>query len=63
MATRLLERGAPWTVINGNDKKAARIHALYQAVQANADFRPFLLPPIPRASILVGRPPEDQPSP
>ena len=24
-----------------------------------ADLRPFLLPPIPRASIIVGRPPED----
>ena len=23
-----------------------------------ADLRPFILPPIPRASILVGRPPE-----
>lgn len=28
----------------------------------DANLRPFLLPPIPRASILVGRPPEDQPS-
>ena len=24
----------------------------------DADLRPFILPPIPRASILVGRPPE-----
>ncbi len=26
---------------------------------SDADLRPFLLPPVPRASIIVGRPPED----
>ena len=30
---------------------------------AAAGLRPFLLPPIPRASVLLGRPPEDTPPP
>lgn len=40
--------GAPWTVINGNDKKAARIHALTEIadrLEANVDMTPPPLDP------------------
>jgi polyphosphate kinase 2 (PPK2 family) len=40
--------GAPWTVINGNDKKAARIHALTAIadhLEANVDMTPPALDP------------------
>jgi len=40
--------GAPWTVINGNDKKAARIHALAavaDALEAQVDMTPPPLDP------------------
>ncbi|MCU6452483.1 polyphosphate kinase [Sphingomonas sp. A2-49] len=40
--------GAPWTVVNGNDKKAARIHALTavaDALEARVDMTPPSLDP------------------
>jgi polyphosphate kinase 2 (PPK2 family) len=40
--------GAPWVVVNGNDKKAARIHALTaiaDQLQANVDMTPPPLDP------------------
>ena len=59
-------RNAPIQVATGVAQPRLRSSATLRrlAVEAGApftrfaDLRPFLLPPIPRASIIVGRPPE-----
>ena len=38
--------GAPWTVINGNDKKAARIHALTEVAEQLAAAVDMTPPPL-----------------
>ena len=40
-------RWAPWTVIDGNDKKAARIAALTRVAEALGEALPKEPPPIP----------------